>query len=246
MKKTLIASILSLTSSFSFAGNYFYWSLDDSTTPVEQLTFPMSFIVTPDKSGFYFAYQIRTESSNKVMYTGFQPIAPDSNYPNKHMFKLIFSNFYEDTIDFNSDYCHAGADGGKGVSCKNTYPLELNKKYAMKVTAEKGQESTRYTGTLIDAETGYELATVGGFRVPNDTNGGLFLPAYNGFIEKYNSQGCLQNITAIHHKISGKVGSYEIGGYTHSYSLNPNPCFEIKVNPIGEALDKEIVINPAN
>lgn len=245
MKRNLAVILPLMFSSHAFAGNYYNWTLDDTTKLASQLEFPMTFKVTPDNHGFYFSYLIITQSSNNAMYTGFQPSPPSADHPGKHMFQLIFSNFYNDTIDFDTSHCHVGADGGNGISCSATYPLDLNKRYAMKITAEKGENSTKYTGILTEPDSGSELTPVGSFTVPNNTDGGLFVPYNSGFIEKYDPEGCDQNITAIQNEVLGIQNGNHVKGYTYSYLLDPDPCFEISVSPTGEDRNQEIVIKPA-
>lgn len=177
------------------------WSLNDApSTGVSELHFPMSFTLTPDKSGLYFAYYTTLTGGSRP-YTGFQPKPP--RIAGKHTFQSIFSAF-NNTAKTEDSNCVYGADGGHGVSCSIQFDAELGHFYSNRLTVTPGDNNLyNYSGDVYDDSTNEKIAHIGSFTMPLNGGAGLFKVKDGGFIEAYYPSGCTQKVSATYGNITG-------------------------------------------
>lgn len=164
----------------------FGWKIpgDEFVDKFDELRFPLQFYYTPDADALYFAFEYKPEKNEEIGYGGFQPVYKEGN--EDHYFKYIFSSFMSDIRDFNPEYCHLGADGGDGCTCRVVKPGALGTWYSLRVRVEENDAKglTYYTGSIVNEDTGITLVRVGYWAV-DQNKGGLLNNSYLGFIEPY-------------------------------------------------------------
>ncbi|KAF9285698.1 hypothetical protein BGZ68_003618 [Mortierella alpina] len=153
------------------------WKFDNAPADgLNDITFPFSMAKAPHKSGYYFAQQFNFHNVKDVGYTGLQPREDSSGNTIIH---AAFSSFQEGTTTEHPN-CHAGADGGPGVSCSVDINGDYNDKYNLTVANVGG---TTWEGTLVDTRT--RLSTVvGTWTLPDGA--GKLVNGQVGFVEYYN------------------------------------------------------------
>jgi len=186
------------------------WSLKDApTSGVKELHFPMSFSLTPDARGLYFAYYTTLIGGSRP-YTGFQPKPP--RVSGKHTFQSIFSSF-NDKAKTEDSKCVYGADGGNGVSCSTQFEVELGHFYSNRLTVSlKDNDLYYYSGDVYDDSTNEKIAHIGSFTIPLSAGAGLFKIKDGGFIEAYLTAGCTQKISATYGEVTGYLEGKKYSG----------------------------------
>ena len=178
------------------------WSLTGNppASGVSELHFPMSFDVTPDAKGLYFAW-FSTLSGGSRPYTGFQPAPP--RVKGKHTFQSVFSSF-SSVAKTNDANCFYGADGGPGVSCSVHFEAEPNRFYSNRLTATLQEGNVYYySGDVYDDVTNQKVAHIGSFSIPKSAGAGLFRIKDSGFIEAYLKAGCSQKVSVTYGTVTG-------------------------------------------
>ncbi|KAJ7158003.1 hypothetical protein C8R43DRAFT_1180406 [Mycena crocata] len=152
------------------------WSMTDvPSTGLRDITFPITIIEADRRSGYYFAQQYAFVGSSSGGYTGLQP-RPDSG--GRPVLHAVFSSFVNasKTADAN---CHAGADGGPGVSCSVEWAGVYGRTYDLEVKAAGNQV---WVGTVVDTVTGGRIH-IGSYTLP--ANAGGIESSESGFVEWY-------------------------------------------------------------
>lgn len=186
------------------------WSLKDAPpSGVNELHFPVSFSLTPDASGLYFAYYITLTGGSRP-YTGFQPKPP--RVPGKHTFQSIFSSFNSEAKT-EDESCGYGADGGAGVSCATQFEAEPGRLYSNRLAVSlKNDDTYYYSGDVYDDSTNQKIAHIGSFTIPLSAGAGLFKINDGGFIEAYNPAGCTQKVSVTYGKVTGYLDGTKYSG----------------------------------
>ncbi|ECW8874898.1 RICIN domain-containing protein [Salmonella enterica] len=186
------------------------WSLKDApSSGVNELHFPMTFSLTPDASGLYFAYYTTLTGGSRP-YTGFQPKPP--RVSGKHTYQSVFSSFNSaaKTEDGN---CVYGADGGDGVSCSTQFEAESGRFYSNRLTVSlKDNDIYYYSGDVYDDSTNQKIAHIGSFTIPLSAGAGLFKAKDGGFIEAYIPAGCTQKVSATYGEVTGYLDGNKYSG----------------------------------
>jgi hypothetical protein len=151
------------------------WSVNNSSKPLQEITFPMNIANASHESGFYFAQQYSFKNQKDVGYTGLQPRSDTNSKPKLH---AAFSSFIAGTTSTDPN-CSDGADGGAGVSCAIDIEGSYAHTYLLHVNNTAG---TTWTGTLIDAVSGNETR-VGSYTLPEGSGG--IEGDQMGFVEYY-------------------------------------------------------------
>ncbi|GJJ74919.1 hypothetical protein EMPS_07277 [Entomortierella parvispora] len=152
------------------------WSF--KTAPADGLndiSFAFNMAKAPHKSGFYFAEQFNFKNVTDVGYTGLQP-REDVN--GKSVVHAAFSSFQAGTTTRHKN-CHAGADGGPGVSCALDIPGDYNHTYSIEV---RNIGRTTWRGTLTDTVTKKSFV-IGEWTLP--AGAGKIVNGQMGFVEYY-------------------------------------------------------------
>lgn len=201
-KKYVIAMATCFLANASYASTpLISWSLNQApSSGVSELHFPMSFSVTPDERGLYFAYYTTLAGGSRP-YTGFQPKPP--RVTGKHTFQAIFSSF-NGAAKTEDSQCVYGADGGDGVSCAVQFDAELGHFYSNRLTASlKENNLYHYSGDVYDDSTNEKIAHIGSFTIPSNSGAGLFKIKDGGFIEAFIPIGCTQKVEATYGQVTG-------------------------------------------
>ncbi|ODV80023.1 uncharacterized protein CANTADRAFT_25777 [Suhomyces tanzawaensis NRRL Y-17324] len=149
------------------------WYTGDSLITGKVIKQQQKWNIPGDKvHGYYYGTQFYFEGTNDVGYSGPQPrVEGTTNH-------LTFSVFGHGPFSHHPN-CGSGADGGPGVSCAVDFPWEYGKNYTTEVarTAHNDTDgSNRWTGTLIDDETG-DRVVIGEYWTPKNysllTTGGV-------------------------------------------------------------------------
>ncbi|CVL00448.1 uncharacterized protein FMAN_09890 [Fusarium mangiferae] len=176
MKLTAGLLILNLLS-LGLASIYNEWGFDNApSTGLNDITFPMSMKGAPRTNGYYFAQQFSFKGMSDVGYTGLQP-RPEKN--GKRVVHAVFSSFQDGTTTQHKN-CHAGADGGPGVSCAIDIFGSYSHLYHFTVRNIGG---TTWRGTLTDTATG-KSNVIGEWKLPSSA--GKIDNGQVGFVEYFN------------------------------------------------------------
>ncbi|MEU1332877.1 hypothetical protein [Streptomyces sp. NPDC005865] len=153
------------------------WSVPGTPSAgLSNLTFPMTVNpATAHTSGIYFAQQFGFTNAQDVGYTGLQPRA---NSGGSERLSARFSTFVAGSTT-DDPLCHAGADGGPGVTCAVDFDGVYGHRYDMRV--ERTGTDT-WTGTARDTVTGKETH-LGTYTLPAGSGG--LRGSQGGFVEYY-------------------------------------------------------------
>lgn len=230
-----------------------HWKLNDSSSSgigISELRFPMSFSVTPDKAGVYFAYYITLQSYHIDQfarpYTGFQPVAP--RIAGEHTFKAIFSSF-DHGAEPKDNHCGYGADGGPGVSCSVEFEAKLNRFYSIRLTAATKDEDNfyYYSGDVYDDSTNQQVAHIGSFTIPLSSGAGLFTKEDDGFIEPYLSGACSQTISAKYGQVTGYYkGKKYVGDAVTGQTPTTGTCMKAIFTPSTKTKITDVKVGDTN
>jgi hypothetical protein len=151
------------------------WSVTNvPATGLTDIAFPLTIVEADHISGYYFAQQYSFVGSG-IGYTGLQP-RPDSG--GKAVLHGVFSSFVSGSTTSDAN-CHAGADGGPGVSCA----FEWNGVYGRTYDFEVKTPGNRvWIGTAIDTVTGARIH-IGSYTLPPGAGG--IQSGQAGFVEWY-------------------------------------------------------------
>ncbi|PHH60157.1 hypothetical protein CDD81_2075 [Ophiocordyceps australis] len=168
----LAASAPSSTSAIYSA--YANWTFDHNPTQgLDDLTFPISLVHTPQREGYYFAQQFNFVGISDIAYTGLQP------RPNQTV-HAAFSTFAKDSSSSHPN-CRRGANNRPGTTCF----LEISGDYShlYNITVEN-TGADNWQGTLVDSATG-ERHVIGLFTLPPGS--GKLKTFRDSFVEYYRS-----------------------------------------------------------
>jgi hypothetical protein len=168
-----VASLISLPVAEALVGSS--WSVTNvPSTGLTDITFPITIVEADHISGYYFAQQYGFVGSS-IGYTGIQPRPDQSGKPVLHG---VFSSFVKgsSTADAN---CHAGADGGPGVSCSIEWNGVYGRTYDFEVKYNGNQ---LWVGTAVDAVTKQRIH-IGSYKLPAGARG--IQSSQAGFVEWY-------------------------------------------------------------
>ncbi|KAJ7836841.1 hypothetical protein B0H13DRAFT_1912860 [Mycena leptocephala] len=142
------------------------WSVTNvPATGLTDIAFPLTIVEADHISGYYFAQQYSFVGSG-IGYTGLQP-RPDSGG------KAVLHGHHGDAN------CHAGADGGPGVSCA----VEWNDVYGRTYDLEVKTPGNRvWIGTAIETVTDARIH-IGSYTLPPGAGG--IQSSQAGFVEWY-------------------------------------------------------------
>ncbi|ODV78861.1 uncharacterized protein CANTADRAFT_26777 [Suhomyces tanzawaensis NRRL Y-17324] len=172
-----------LVSSSAFALTYAaspsIWFTGDNRISGQIIKQTQKWNIPGDKvTGYYYGTQFFFSGTNEIGYYGPQP-RPEGT-TNHLAFSVFGYGPYSDHPN-----CSKSADGGPGVSCAIDFPWEYGKNYTTEVarTAQNDTDgSNRWTGTLIDDETGQRVV-IGEYWTPQ--NYSLLTTGGNTFDELY-------------------------------------------------------------
>ena len=152
------------------------WSIPNvPSSGLTNITFPLTVNpATAHQDGIYFAQQFSFQH-NVAGYTGLQPRADSGGHERLHG---VFSVFGDGTTTSDAN-CHAGADGGSGVSCAVEFDGVYGHQYALTVT-RTGTDT--WSGTARDTVTGTSVH-IGTYSVP--AGSGNLQGSQGGFVEYY-------------------------------------------------------------
>ncbi|MFE0106222.1 hypothetical protein [Streptomyces sp. NPDC059009] len=153
------------------------WSIGNTPAAgLSNITFPMTVNkATAHQSGIYFAQQFGFTGAPDVGYTGLQP-RPDSG--GHERLSARFSSFVAGSTT-TDPLCHAGADGGPGVTCAVDFDAVYGHRYDLRV---QRSGSDTWTGTARDTVTGKETH-LGTWTLPSGS--GNLRGSQGGFVEYY-------------------------------------------------------------
>ncbi|MCQ4205947.1 hypothetical protein [Streptomyces longispororuber] len=141
---------------------------------MSNITFPITVNpATAHQSGIYFAQQF--DFANAFGYTGLQP---RENSGGHERLSARFSTF-TDGATTTDPLCHAGADGGPGVTCAVDFDAVYGHRYDIKVE-QSGTDT--WKGTARDSVTGTSVH-LGSWRLPSGS--GKLQGSQGGFVEYY-------------------------------------------------------------
>ncbi|ODV79532.1 uncharacterized protein CANTADRAFT_20839 [Suhomyces tanzawaensis NRRL Y-17324] len=195
----------------TYAGSPSIWFTSDKNFDGKIVKQLQKWNVAGDKvEGYYYGTQFFFSGTNEVGYYGPQPRKEGTT--NHLTFSVFGYGPYSDHPN-----CYKSADGGPGVSCAVDFPWEYGKNYTTEVTrtAQNDDGSNRWTGTLVDGETGEKLVTIGEYWTPK--NYSLLQTGGNTFDELY----------AIDHyrdscmPVSSYVGFYPVQSQEDGTSFTP-------------------------
>ncbi|MGY0231423.1 RICIN domain-containing protein [Longispora urticae] len=155
------------------------WSVPGAPSAgLTNVSFPITVSpATVHAAGTYFAQQFNFTNAGTGGYTGLQPRA---NLNGRERLRGVFSSFQSGATTTDPN-CHAGADGGPGVSCGYEFDAVYGHTYTLTV-ARTGTDT--WTGTATDTVSG--VAThIGTWR--NPANSGNLNAAHSGFVEYYSA-----------------------------------------------------------
>lgn len=160
----------------------YYWSLPKpSGGSWDEIVFPIHFLEIPRETGWFAACQFYFDGSDNGGYIGLQP------RPGQIM-ETRFSVFGAGARVVDTGRCHAGADGGAGVTCDGgRYNVGPYSWYYLKV-ARRSPGSRIWEGTMYD-ENRQNPAPLGAWELSHD--GGLHTEG-PGFLERYRHCECNQ------------------------------------------------------
>ena len=128
------------------------------------------------KAGYYYAHQFYFTGKGGLGYTGLQP--EPLNKLGQSIVHGVFSSFINGSTTDHPN-CHAGADGGPGVSCKVEVPGSYGDQYDFVV---KRADDNIWAGTMVNARTG-NGTEIGSWTVPPGMGG--LQSGTLGFVEYY-------------------------------------------------------------
>jgi hypothetical protein len=140
-----------------------------------EITFPLNMAHATHTSGYYYAQQFNFKNSS-LGYTGLQPRPNDKT--GRSIVHAAFSSFMKGATTAHKN-CHAGADGGPGVSCAVDIEGNYNNTYNL-IVEESGERT--WKGTLFDTET-KKATVIGEWTLPVGT--GRIMNGQLGFVEYY-------------------------------------------------------------
>ncbi|KZZ99661.1 hypothetical protein AAL_02233 [Moelleriella libera RCEF 2490] len=163
------ASLALVGNAWSFTGN--------PTGGLIDVSFPFNMAGAAHTSGYYFAQQFNFLGVKDVGYCGIQN-RPDRGPKQQSIVHGVFSSFQAGTTTADPN-CHAGADGGPGVSCAVDFPGSYNDTYVVQVVNVRG---TTWRGTIVNSRSkkGYRI---GEWTLPKGA-GGIRISQV-GFVEYY-------------------------------------------------------------
>ncbi|EFY84314.1 hypothetical protein J3459_016971 [Metarhizium acridum] len=142
---------------------------------LKDVTFPFNMAGASHTSGYYFAQQFNFYGVDSVGYCGIQ------NRPNKNGKSIVhgvFSSFQKGATTSDPN-CHAGADGGPGVSCAVDFEGDYGVTYNIVVENAGG---TKWKGTAVNTATGKSVH-IGSWTLPTSAKG--IRSSQVGFVEYY-------------------------------------------------------------